>query len=273
MLAYYVSVSIATNDVSKYNNQWFYSVFCLHIVNMDLLYYWRDGTPLNVFCIMLLLVVLVEPHYEINLLCKVYNVSEIDCERASTHNVYGDHYVYGCSQQGQGNIFLYHHYASCFIEYILKLRYEFDFFDLHEPNDNKALNPVRRLNTSTFRHVKPITWRALSVIKRARLFQVMASVGAVSKNSQKFEDRNHARAKSTQERQWRTNARQSRLQSRARLRHKADRRGIWGVMLRSWKERTSRACFPFSRYMIRKFPNFWTNRYVLSRNWKPSRRN
>ena len=41
-------------------------------------------------------------------------------------------------------IFLYHHYASCFIEYILKLCYEFDFFDLHEPNDNKALSPVRR---------------------------------------------------------------------------------------------------------------------------------
>ena len=102
MLAFYVSVSIATNDVSTYNNQWFYSVFCFHIVNMDLLYHWRDVTQLNVFCIMLLLVVLVEPHYEINLLCKVYNAREIDCERASTH---GDHYAYGCSQQGQGNLY------------------------------------------------------------------------------------------------------------------------------------------------------------------------
>ena len=26
------------------------------------------------------------------------------------------------------------------MEYILKLRYEFDFFDLHEPNDDKALD-------------------------------------------------------------------------------------------------------------------------------------
>ena len=39
---------------------------------------------------------------------------------------------------------LYYHYASCFSEYILKLRYAFDFLDLHEPNDNKALSPVRR---------------------------------------------------------------------------------------------------------------------------------
>ena len=67
---------------------------------------------------------------------------KIDCECASTHE---DHYAYGCSQRGQGNVyFLYHHNASCFIEYILKLRYEFDFFDVHEPNDNKALSPVRR---------------------------------------------------------------------------------------------------------------------------------
>ena len=44
---------------------------------------------------------------------------------------------------------------SCFIEYILKQRYEFDF-DLHEPNDNKALSHVRRLNISTLRQAKPI---------------------------------------------------------------------------------------------------------------------
>ena len=84
---------------------------------------------------------------------------EIDCNCASTHGDHpacpavcgipsstGNHYaslhvsVFRTSQL----IFLYHHYASCFIEYILKLRYEFDFFDLHEPNDNKALSPVRR---------------------------------------------------------------------------------------------------------------------------------
>ena len=36
------------------------------------------------------------------------------------------------------------------------MSYEFDFFDLHEPNDNKALSPVRCLNTLTLRQAKPI---------------------------------------------------------------------------------------------------------------------
>ena len=76
----------------------------------------------------------------------------------SVHPTHGDHRVSG----GLSDSFIhreslrlsvfrprqltcsYYHYASCFSEYILKLRYEFDFFDLHEPNDNKALSPVRR---------------------------------------------------------------------------------------------------------------------------------
>ena len=55
---------------------------------MDLLYQEGDATPQSVNCIMILLVALVEPHYEINLWNKVYNEREIDCKCASTH---GDH--------------------------------------------------------------------------------------------------------------------------------------------------------------------------------------
>ena len=77
---------------------------------------------------MILLVALIEPHYEINLSNKVYNMREIDCKCAFTH---GDHYVCVCSQRGQGNIILCYivfqymvetAIALCFISFTYELK-------------------------------------------------------------------------------------------------------------------------------------------------------